>query len=219
MYVIIVGGGRVGASLTLELTELGHEVLVIEKDDGRSDQLRDELGSVVMTGDGCEVATMVKAGAERADILVAVTDGDEDNLVACQVAQHYFHVGRVVARINIPRNERIFRLLGIDCTMNAVEALTKGVLQQIPGERLTRLLTFEQDGLTLLGIRIPDAARAVGKKITEITLPEGSAVSLVVQGDHLPRIPSPDITLHSDDEVIVLARTEDEPAVVAALAR
>ena len=219
MYVIIAGGGRVGASLSLELTELGHEVLVIEQDGGRCDQLREELGSVVMTGDGREVATMVKAGAERADILIAVTDGDEDNLVACQVARSYFHVGRVVARINIPRNERIFKLLGIDCTVNAVEALTKGVLQQIPGERLTCLLTFEQDGLTLLGIRIPNAATAVGKKITEITLPEGSAVSLVVQGDHLPQIPSPDITLHADDEVIVLAMTEDEPAVVAALAR
>ncbi len=217
MYIIIVGGGRVGASLSEELTELGHEVLVIEKGGDRCDLLREELGSVVMVGDGCEAATLAEAGAERSDILIAVTDGDEDNLVACQVAQHRFHVGHVVARINIPRNERLFRLLGINCTVNVVKALTNGVLQEIPGRSVTRLIPFKQDGLTLLGVRIPASAQSVGQRITDIDLPKGSAVSLIVQGDHLPHIPSQDVTLQAGDEVIILAKPEDEPQVVALL--
>ena len=218
MYIIIVGGGRVGASLCRELTGQGHEVLMIERDRERCAQLQDELGSGVILGDGCEAATLTEAGGERADVFIAVTDGDEDNLVACQVARHRSHVAHVIARVNIPRNERIFKLLGIECTVNAVEALTNNVLLEVPGQSLTRLVRFQQDGLALVGIRIPDTARSVGKKITDIPLPESSTVSAVIQSDHLPHVPTPETILQPNDEVIILARREDEPALVAALA-
>lgn len=217
MYIIIVGGGRVGESLSLDLTEQGHEVLVIEQSGDRCELLREELGSVVMVGDGCEASTLAEAGAERADVLIAVTDGDEDNLVSCQVAQHRFHVKHIVARVNAPRNEPIFKQLGIDRTANSVEALTTSILKEIPGPWVTRLVPFKREGVTLLGVRIPEHARAVGKRITDIGLPEGSAVSAVVQKGQMPHLPSPDVTLGPDDEVIILARVEDEHGVLQAL--
>ncbi len=110
MYVIVVGGGKVGYYLAKSLLEEKQEVLVIEQDAQHCRALSDELGVNVMLGDGCEAATMEEAGMGRADVVVAVTGDDEDNLVVCQVARHKFNVARTVARLNNPKNEKIFRV-------------------------------------------------------------------------------------------------------------
>ncbi len=217
MYVIIVGGGRVGATLSRELLREGHEVLVIERQQARSGLLKEALGSIVVHGDGCEVATLAQAGAERADLFIAVTDGDEDNLVSCQVAVHRFHVSHVIARVNDPRYEPLFRALGINITVNAVDSLTSRVLQAVPGRRLTRLVPLAQGGLSLVGVRVPFWASAVGKKVSEIELPAGAAVSAVVHPDSSASTGTAEIPLQAEDEVLVIARADDESALVAAL--
>ena len=132
MYVIVVGGGRVGRSVAQSLMSRGHEVLVIERLQAKAEKLKDDLGSVVITADGCEAATLAASGADRADVLIAATEQDEDNLVICQVARHRFHIENVVARINQPRNERLFHALGFQSTVNAVESLVGGILQKLP---------------------------------------------------------------------------------------
>ena len=114
MFVLVVGGGKVGYYLTKELIESGHEVALMEKDRGRADQIADEIGSVVIGQDGCEGKYLHEAGANRADIVAAVTGDDEDNLVICQMAKHHFDVPRTIARVNNPKNERLFRHLGVD---------------------------------------------------------------------------------------------------------
>ena len=108
MYIIVVGGGRVGYYLTQALLAEGHEVLIIEKDARVCQGIADELGSVCLRGDGCEVTTLIEAGTDRADMLIAVTGDDEDNLVACQVAKHRFKVLRTISRIKNPRHEVLF---------------------------------------------------------------------------------------------------------------
>ena len=110
MYVIIVGAGNVGYYLAKTLMNAGHEVLLIERDKRRCALLQDELGEMVMRGRGDEIHTMREAGADRADIVVACTGDDEDNLIISQIAKWYFNVPRTVARINDPRNEGIFQL-------------------------------------------------------------------------------------------------------------
>ncbi|HZP26747.1 MAG TPA: NAD-binding protein, partial [Dehalococcoidia bacterium] len=104
MYIIVIGGGKVGYYLGKELVESQHEVLIIEKDRAKCDRIVDELGDIVLQGDGCEASTMEIAGFGRADMVIAVTGEDEDNLVACQVAKAKFKVPRTVARINNPKN-------------------------------------------------------------------------------------------------------------------
>ena len=111
MYIIIIGGGRLGYYLTKALLDEGHEVLIIEKDEAISQVITSELGSVCLHGDGCEAATLAEAGTNRADMLIAVTGDDEDNLVACQVAKHKFKVARTIARVRNPKNETIFKKL------------------------------------------------------------------------------------------------------------
>src|SRR3972149_274064 len=121
MYVIVVGAGKVGYYLAKEPPEApeGHEVLIIEQDAAKCDRITLDLGEIALNGDGCEAATMEIAGFGRADMVIAVTGDDEDNLVVCQVAKARFNVPRTVARINNPKNEEIFKRLGIDTAVSA----------------------------------------------------------------------------------------------------
>jgi len=137
MYIIVVGGGKVGYYLTKSLLEEGHEVLMIEKDPRKCASLIDEIGVNVLQGDGCEAATVAEAGMNRADAVIAVTGDDEDNLVVCQVAKQKFKVPRTIARINNPKNERIFRQLGIDVTVSSTELILSQIKQVIPASRFS----------------------------------------------------------------------------------
>ena len=123
MYIIIVGGGRVGYYLTKTLLDEGHEVLIVEKEANICETINNELGSICLRGDGCETATLAEVGTERADMLVAVTGEDPDNLVACQIAKHKFSVNRTIARIRNPQNEVLFKKLGIDVTVSGTNVI------------------------------------------------------------------------------------------------
>ena len=114
MFVIVVGGGKVGYFLSRELIGSGHEVALMERDRVRATQITEEIGSIVIPHDGCEGKYLGQAGANRADIVAAVTGDDEDNLVICQMAKHHFDVPRTIARVNNPKNEGLFKHLGVD---------------------------------------------------------------------------------------------------------
>ncbi|MGH9201889.1 MAG: potassium channel family protein, partial [Vicinamibacterales bacterium] len=139
MYTIVVGGGKVGYYLARELVGEGHEVLIIEQDPAKCERIAEELGDIVLKGDGCEATTMEKAGFGRADMVVAVTGDDEDNLVCCQVAKVKFSVPRTIARINNPKNEAIFKRLGIDTTVSATAAILAQIEQELPTHHLIPL--------------------------------------------------------------------------------
>jgi trk system potassium uptake protein TrkA len=135
MYVVIIGGGRIGSAVAKWLLEAEHEVAVIDRDPTKRAVLEDELGSVVVAGDGTEAGTLAKAGTNRADIVIATTSKDDENLVACQLAKHRFGASRTVALVNISDHDRLFSLLGIDVTINATELLV-GSIQEELGEVL-----------------------------------------------------------------------------------
>src|SRR3990172_858618 len=161
MYTIVVGGGKVGYYLARELLDEGHEVLIIEKDAGKCERIAEELGDIALRGDGCEASTMEMAGFGRADMVIAVTGDDEDNLVSCQVAKVKFAVPRTIARINNPKNEDIFKRLGIDTTVSATAAILAHIEQELPTHPLIPLLTLS-GGLEIVGLKIPPTAAVVG---------------------------------------------------------
>src|SRR5712692_8399687 len=132
MYVIVIGGGKVGYYLSKHLIERGYEVTLIEKDPRRAEVLTSQLGGVVMVGDGDEMAFLATTGMERADVVVAVTGDDEDNLIACQMAKRKFDVPRTVARVNNPSNVRIFKTLGVDVALSATEVLLDLLERELP---------------------------------------------------------------------------------------
>ncbi len=217
MYIIVVGGGKVGYYLAKELVEEGHEVLVIEKDATKVERIAEDLGDITLRGDGCEAATMEMAGFGRADMVIAVTGDDEDNLVVCQVAKAKFNVPRALARINNPKNEEIFKRLGIDTTVSATAAILAQIEQELPTHPLIPLLTLKGGGLEMVEVKVPESSAVVGKCIGEILLPQQSIIALIVDEDGVPRVPKNDTVLRAGDEVVAVTRTENEDALRSVL--
>ncbi len=217
MYIIVIGGGKVGFYLAKELLESDHEVLVIEQNPVKCARIVEELGEIVMEGDGCEATTQEKAGMARADLVLAVTGDDEDNLVACQLAKQRFHVPRTVARINNPKNELIFKKLGIDHTVSATQAIMAHIEQELPAHPLIPLLTLKGSGLEVVEVKIPADSAVVGRRIRDILLPHQSIIVLVIDREGMPRVPTSETILHAEDEVLAVTMMESEEALRRAL--
>ncbi len=217
MYIIVIGGSRVGYYLTKALLDEGHEVLIIEKSAAFCNTIKEEMGSVCIRGDGCEAATLEEVGTGRADMLVAVTGDDEDNLVACQVAKHKFNVPRTIARIRNPQNEALFKKLGIDVTVSTTDIILEYIEKEVPTHPLTHLLTLSEQDLEIVEVRIPPAATTVNKSVRELPLPKGSKLALVISRDRKPRIPTPNTVLREGDQIVALTSLEAEKELRAAL--
>jgi trk system potassium uptake protein TrkA len=216
VYIIIVGGGKIGYYLAKELLEDQHEVLIIEQDAEKCAQIADDLGEVVMLGDGCEAATLERAGMARADMVIALTGDDEDNLVVCQVAKHKFDVPHTVARINNPKNESIFKKLGIDATISSTSVILAHIEQELPSHPLIPLMTLK-GGLEIVEIKIPPEAQVVGRPIKGILLPQQSLITLIVGADGQARLPSGDTIIQAGDEVVAVTMLENEEGLRSAL--
>lgn len=217
MYIIIIGGGRVGYYLAKALLDEDHEVLIIEKNAAFCDIITEEMGSVCIRGDGCEAVTLEEVGTGRADMLVAVTGDDEDNLVACQVAKYKFNVPRTIARIRNPQNERIFKTLGIDVTVSTTNIILEMIEKEVPTHPLTHLLTLSDSDLEIVEIRIPPGSSSIGKPIKELTFPADSKLALIISADRNPHMPNPNSTLHEGDQIVALTTPDMEQALRTAL--
>jgi trk system potassium uptake protein len=217
MYIIIVGGGRLGYYLTKELLEEEHEVLIIEKDAAISQTISTELGSVCLRGDGCEVATLVQAGTSRADIFIAVTGEDEDNLVACQVAKHKFSVPRTIARVRNPKNEALFRQLGVNVCVSSTAIILEHIKHEVPSHPLIHLMTIQERGLDIIEVTVPEGAAAIGKQVGQLTLPPESVLSLIISVDKKPAVPTAATVIQAFDRIIAVSLPESMDALRAIL--
>ncbi|MBN1189364.1 MAG: TrkA family potassium uptake protein [Dehalococcoidales bacterium] len=213
MYMIVVGGGKVGYHLSRTLINEGHEVLVIERDRNRIEFIKNEMGSICLHGDGCEAAVQADAGTSRADMVIAVTGDDEDNLVACQVAKHKFNVPRTIARITNPNNENLFRMLGVDVTISSTNVIMEYIQQQVPTHLVTHLLKIQDTGVELVEIKVPADSKSIGKRVKELSLPAGSVLMLIIRRDRKPQMAAPDITIQPGDQVIALTPTDTEEQI------
>jgi trk system potassium uptake protein TrkA len=217
MYIIIIGGGQVGYYLAKALLDEGHELLVLEKDAARTAFICNDLGSVAVRGDGCEMATLAEAGAGRADMFVAVTGDDEDNLVSCQAAKHKFNVRRTVARVNNPKNEPIFKKMGIDVTISSTRIILENIEEEVPTHPITHLSDIHEQGLEIVEIKIPPHSTSIGKTVKELPLPAGNTLSLIIRNQQKPFVPDEDTVLEAEDHVIAITTPESEEALGTAL--
>lgn len=212
MYIVIVGGGRVGYYLTKALLDEGHEVVVVEKEAQIVEDINEELGSICLRGDGCEAFTLAEVGSERADMLIAVTGDDGDNLVACQVGKHKFSVGRTIARIRNPQNEILFKLLGIDVTISSTNVILEHIETEFPTHPLTHLLAIDDGGQEIVEVKIPLDGVTVGKSVRELSIPKRSKLVLVLSQGGKNRIPTSNTIIKGGDRIIALTthNTEEE---------
>jgi trk system potassium uptake protein TrkA len=209
MYIIVVGGGKVGYYLTKQLLSDGHEVAVIEKNKQKVEQIANDLGSVSIHGDGSDAGPMLEAGMNRADLVVAVTGDDEDNLIVCQMAKKKFGVKRTIARINNPKNEHIFRVLGIDVTVSPVDVLVAQIEREIPAHSLIHLLTLREVDASFVEKQVPADSPVVGKSIGSLDLPDNFLVPLIIR-EGKAIIPNGQTILRSGDEIVAVTTLEQE---------
>ena len=216
MYIIIGGGGEIGYYLTKSLLNQGHEVLLLEKGRTRFKGLAEELGQAVVRGDACEARTMEEVGASRADVVIAVTGEDEDNLVICQMAKQHFKVGRTIARLNNPKHELIFQKLGIDITVSPTRSILSLIEAELPGTTFVSLMTLKRAGLEILEMRVPVDSPIVGKTLGTINLPRTGNIALIIRGtDYI--FPTAETKIVANDEVYALVSREGEEALRTAL--
>ncbi|HJX03324.1 MAG TPA: TrkA family potassium uptake protein [Dehalococcoidia bacterium] len=210
MYIIIVGGGSIGYHLSRELLKEGHEALVLDKDPAKCERFEDDLGSACMHGDGCEVSVLAEAGVSRADVFIAVTNEDEDNLVACQIAKHKFNVPRTIARVSNPKNETIFKKLGVDCTIAVTNLIMKHIEEEIPIHPLAHLLTMMEEGTEIVEFIVGEGSKVIGKKLKDLQLPKDSVLALLIRNGQKPQVPNQDMTFKEKDRIIVFTTLENE---------
>jgi trk system potassium uptake protein len=210
MYAIIAGGGKVGFFLARELIEQGHEVLIIENNPERAEFIANELGNVVLRGNADEASTLADAGAERADVVIAVTGDDPRNLVLLEVAKRRFGARRTIARINDPRNETLFRMLGVDATMNATQVMLSVLEQEIPQANLVPLLRLRNTDVEVVEAVVDAHSRVTGQPLNSVDLPPESTIAVVIRKGSA-FFPNGSTVLEPGDEVVALTRGVHEP--------
>ncbi|MBN1529039.1 MAG: TrkA family potassium uptake protein [Thermoleophilaceae bacterium] len=203
MYVLIVGAGKVGWNLARELIAKGHEVTVLESDSRRYAVVEEELEHRVLYGDGSELWVLERAGIERADLVIAVTGDDEDNILISQVAREKYGVSRVVARCNNPRNLEHFELLGVKPAISATDLILRLIEHEVPKYGLVHLLDLPEERLEIIELEVADGSEAAGKRVRELGLPEGSLVISILR-DGGGFVPTGESMVHASDEVLLV---------------
>jgi trk system potassium uptake protein TrkA len=211
VYVIIVGAGKVGWNLSRELIARDQEVTLIESDHRRYRIVEEELEHAVQYGDATEMWVLERAGIQRADLVIAVTGDDEDNILICQVAKEKYGCERIVARVNNPRNLDHFKLLGIQPAVSATDLILRLIEHEVPEYGLVQLLALEEEQLEIIEIEVGEGSAAAGLMVRDVTLPDGSLIISVLR-EGAGFVPKGEDVIRAGDQVLLILNPglEDE---------
>jgi trk system potassium uptake protein TrkA len=212
MYVLIAGGGKVGANLARLLLRAGHEVTLIEQRPDRFAALEEEFEHIVQRGDATELFILERAGIKRPpDLVLAVTGDDEDNVVICQIAKEKYGVPKVIARVNDPRNQAHFDLLGISPTICATSNIMGLIEHEVPEHELVHLLELRNENLEIVEVQIAEGSPVAGKRVERLELPDGARLISVTR-DGQTEIAVGSTELRPGDQVLAILQPgkEDE---------
>jgi trk system potassium uptake protein len=214
MYVIVVGAGKVGWNIARELLEKDHEVTLIENDRERYQTVEQELEHNIQYGDASELWVLERAGVQRADMVIAVTGDDEDNMLICQVAKEKYLVDRIIARVNNPRNLEHFELLGVRPVVSATDLIIRLIEHEVPEYGLVHLLDLPEQHLEIIEMLLPEGSPATGQRVGDLTLPDGTLLISVLRGNE-GLIPNADTVLEPGDEILAVLDPKIEDDVTA----
>jgi trk system potassium uptake protein len=203
MYVVIAGAGKVGWNLARELMSKGHEVTLIESDRGRYLTVEQELEHAIQYGDATELWVLERAGINRADLTIAVTGDDEDNVLICQIAKEKYLCSRIIARVNNPRNRQYFELLGIQPAVSATDLILRLIEHEVPSYGLVHLPDLRDEQLEIIEVEVAGGAPAAGRRVADVDLPDGSLIISVLRDGH-GFVPSSDTVIDAGDEVLLV---------------
>jgi trk system potassium uptake protein len=217
MYVVIAGAGKVGWNLARELMAKDNEVTVIESDRTRYLTVEQELEHAIQYGDATELWVLERAGINRADLTIAVTGDDEDNLLICQVAKEKYLCARIIARVNNPRNRRYFELLGIQPAVSATDLILRLIEHEVPSYGLVHLLDLRDEQLEIIEVEVARGSQAAGRPVSDVNLPEGSLIISVLR-DGRGFVPTSDTVIDVGDEVLLVLDPGLEERITAQFA-
>jgi trk system potassium uptake protein TrkA len=213
MFILIVGGGKVGSYLSRALINQGHEVVVIEKDDRKAKMLERLIDRhVTVVGDGCDPLVLEAAGVARADVVVADTGDDEDNLVVVLLSKRKSKA-RCIARVNNPANKLIFNSLDTDdpvIVISSTELILDVLNEHVNASKYRSMLEtmhlFGKGDMQLVKLAVPERSPVAGKRLAEIDFPRNSVVVAIDRHDHELEIPTGDTTVGVGDAMIVIVK-------------
>ena len=209
MYVIVAGAGKVGVNLTRELIGQGHEVTLIENRRQRYQGVEQLLEHNALYGDASELWVLERAGIERAEMVIAVTGDDEDNILICQVAKEKYGISRIIARVNNPSNRDHFDLLGIKPVVSATELILRLLEHEVPHHNLVHLLDLEEEEIEIIEIRLNEKSPVVGKTVGEVGTPDNSLVIAIIR-DGRGVVPNASTTFEVEDDILIVLDPERE---------
>ncbi len=214
MRVVVTGGGAIGRHLAHDLAEREHDVTLIEQDKATVEDLLVEIPAVnVMLGDACEPWVLEAAEMARADVVVAATGDDGDNLVTSLLAKQEFAVPRVLARVNHPKNEWLFtEQWGVDQAVSPPHMLTAMVEEAVTSGDLVQLLRLEGGRISIVEMKLEGSSPATSRPIYELRLPAGSAIVAIVRENHVV-VPQPETVLIEGDELVAITEPEQESSL------
>jgi trk system potassium uptake protein TrkA len=202
-YIIVIGAGKVGWNLARELLDKGHEITLIENERNRYLTVEQELEHNVQYGDASELWVLERAGISRADMVIAVTGDDEDNMLICQVAREKYLVEQIIARVNNPRNREHFELLNIKPYVSATDLILRLIEHEVPEYGLVHLLDLPEERLEIIEMELGENSKVAGKTVGELDMPEGSLlISVLRSGEGF--VPGPETVLEAGDEVLAV---------------
>jgi trk system potassium uptake protein TrkA len=188
----------------------GHEIALIEKDKQRHQQLSDEFGESVVYGDASDAFVLKLAGANRCELLVAASGKDQDNLIVCQLAKVVYMVPKTLARVNDPKNESLFNLLGVDQTVNTTNMISALIGHKMGTSFLTELMSFRD--AEIVQIEVPEGSPVLGKPVKALELPKDTLLIAAIRDDQV-QILKGENTLLAGDTVIAFTTRSGEEAL------
>lgn len=213
MFIIIVGGGKVGLYLVRYFTEKGHQVLLVEEDWEKVKEIRKKYGIEVIWGDGSEETVLEEAGIEDCDALIAVTEDDQNNLVICQLAERKYNIAKTYTRVNTPGNEKLFSWLGVNVAVSSASILAAMVENDVTFHDLRNLLIKDQDKLKLIRMTVNKDSRSLKKKIKDIKLPTEAVLVAILRGEN-SLVPRGNTRIMENDVILALTRPELEEELI-----
>jgi trk system potassium uptake protein TrkA len=209
MYIIIAGAGKVGYYLSKTLLSYKHEVVVIEPQKELCEKLANQLNIPVCVGDSTTIDKLEEVGASRADIFIAVTGRDEDNLIACQLAKNNFGIRRTIARVNNPKNIQVFEKLGVDIAVSSTSIIADLIEQEVDNSGVKTLMKLKNGKLVLSEMTISELSPVVNKSLMDINIPKDCILISVIRDDEVI-IPNGSTVLQQNDYIIAVSSPEDQ---------
>ncbi|MGW2347293.1 potassium channel family protein [Actinacidiphila glaucinigra] len=217
MKAIVAGAGRLGAQVAQVLAAARYDVTVVERDEARAAELGRRLAVRMLTGDASDPDLLEHAGALNADLVIATTGEDEDNLVVSLLAKRHFGVPRVAARVNDEENAWLFDgKWGVDAAVPAATPLISLIEEATGATDTVALLRLSKAGINVIETTISAASRVAGRSLAEVPLPDGTVIATVVR-EGRPNVPTPQMVLRPGDELLVVSHTATEQEIQAAV--